>query len=204
MKIFTISNGSVSNGATVETMHLKGADIDIPAIIVGEEGRGRKRGVLPVRLQTESFKKHQEDGQTEIYFGKMTTTKSGKPKIEEIASSDLTDKCICVFRTMYGFRGTCYHTGDFTGEYKKDWRDKDVPVYKDFPGEIIVSGVVAEGAAGRMANGEQIIAIMPKDIIFRTGYSGRLYGKPSEHYYKFDGKKIISLSGEEREVADLF
>ncbi|QQS60497.1 hypothetical protein IPN41_00760 [Candidatus Falkowbacteria bacterium] len=47
MKIFTINSGSVSEGAVIKKLLLKGANLEIPAIIVGEEGRGRERGVYP-------------------------------------------------------------------------------------------------------------------------------------------------------------
>ena len=47
-RIFTVLEGTVTEGAAVEMLRLSGAGIQIPAIIIGEEGRGRKRGVLPV------------------------------------------------------------------------------------------------------------------------------------------------------------
>ena len=47
MKIFTIENGKVTEGVGELTpFTLKGADVSIPTIIIGEEGRGRKLGVL--------------------------------------------------------------------------------------------------------------------------------------------------------------
>ena len=48
MKIFTVVNGSVTPGAAVSKHSLTGAGIAIPVILVGEAGRGRKLGVLPV------------------------------------------------------------------------------------------------------------------------------------------------------------
>ena len=41
MKAFTIRSGEVSLGAKVEAFQLSGAGVTIPAILVGEEGRGR-------------------------------------------------------------------------------------------------------------------------------------------------------------------
>ncbi|HWP61819.1 MAG TPA: hypothetical protein VN495_04420, partial [Candidatus Paceibacterota bacterium] len=46
--VFTVSSGTVLPGASISLLHLKGAGIDIPAVMVGEEGRGRERGVVPV------------------------------------------------------------------------------------------------------------------------------------------------------------
>ena len=76
--------------------------------------------------------------------------------------------------------------------------------FGDFPGKIIASGHVAQGAAGRAGGGEQLIAVMPKDIVFRTGYSGRLYGGPAAHYYKWDGERLLAATWEERAASDLF
>ncbi len=55
-----------------------------------------------------------------------------------------------------------------------------------------------------MGSGTQLVAIIPKDTVFRTGYSGRRYGAPREHFYMWDGKKLLSLSAEEREVTEIF
>ena len=56
MKVYTVENGKVAEGVRVDSFTLKGAGVTIPAIIVGEEGRGRKLGVLPVQLRPEQYK----------------------------------------------------------------------------------------------------------------------------------------------------
>ncbi len=56
MKVFTIASGEVTEGARVDSFTLKGAGVTIPAIIVGEEGRGRKLGIVPVQLLPNSYK----------------------------------------------------------------------------------------------------------------------------------------------------
>ena len=66
MKIFTINSGVVYDGATVESFSLKGANITIPAILIGEEGRGRELGVLPVQLLPETFERWQKNGSVRI------------------------------------------------------------------------------------------------------------------------------------------
>ena len=73
-----------------------------------------------------------------------------------------------------------------------------------FPGEILCAGTIAEGDAGRMGSGDQLIAVVPKEEVFRTAYHGRLYGAPSSHYYKYDGQSIQSLTWEERLASDLW
>ena len=60
MKVFTIENGTRTEGARVETFTLQGAGVSIPAILIGEEGRGRKLGILPVQLLPDSYKEWQE------------------------------------------------------------------------------------------------------------------------------------------------
>lgn len=46
-RVFTVAGSDVKVGATVESIPLKGVDKAISALVVGEEGRGRRRGVLP-------------------------------------------------------------------------------------------------------------------------------------------------------------
>lgn len=189
MKIFTIESGKVYEGAEVVTFSLKNAEVTIPAIIVGEEGRGRQLGVLPVKLKEENYNKWKDGETVTIHHAKTSETKSGRPKLIETVNDDNNDKAIVIFRTKIGFRGSNDHTGD-----------GDDP----FPGKILVDGVIAQGDAGRMGSGRQLVAIIPQNTVFRTAYSGRLYGAPSEHFYLFDGDKIVSVTKEERELTGIF
>jgi hypothetical protein len=224
-RVFTIASGQVTEGAVIDTLHLKGAGIDIPAIIIGEEGRGRERGILPVQLTDGQYKEWQEKRCVQIQFAEVGTTKAGKPKLFAKNSASTDEKIICVFRTKIGFRGGNSHTGDRAGwkcsKYGCDasgegnapetcpkcgangWDGPKI-VFKDFPGQIIVKGYIAQGAAGRMGGGEQIIALIPKNVVFRTSYSGRLYGAPGSHYYKWDGSKLLAATWDERAATDLF
>lgn len=247
MKIFTVKNGFVTEGVEVNSYTLKGAGITIPAITVGEEGRGRELGVLPVQLLPENYAEWQEKGYTQIHYAEIGATMAGKPKLYQMEYSDITEKCICVFRTMIGFRGANEHTGDLKEEYwvresfasfpesvpskdKYTWEEvqeygleylkarhpgkedlypldvgfKRKTYYHPFPGKILCKGVIAQGAAGRMGSGEQLVAIMPAGVVFRTGYSGRLYGFPSAHYYIYRDGQLLSATWEEREIADIF
>lgn len=160
---------------------------------MGEEGRGRHLGVLPVELLPDSYKSWEEDLRVEIQYAEVGQTKSGKPKLFQTDQHGSLDRIICVFRTQIGFRGSNEHTGDeHTGGYE------------EFPGEWLVHGRIAQGIAGRMGCGEQGVAILPKDTVFRTAYRGRLYGKPSEHFYIWNGKKLLAATRQERQVADIF
>lgn len=239
MKIFTIKSGEVVEGARVDSFTLKGAGVTIPAIIVGEEGRGRELGVLPVNLLPNSYKEWQEEGHVYIHSAKIGTTKAGKPKLFQTKDADTLEKCICVFRTKIGYRGENSHTGDRKDEYWVPywtWRtdiaalgkeklkfskeealeiakkldfpwdrifDKEL-LFHPFPGEILCRGIIAQGDAGRMGSGEQLVAILPADTVFRTGYSGRLYGAPSAHYYLYRDGQLLAATWEEREVSDIY
>lgn len=247
IKIFTIKSGEISEGARVDSFTLKGAGITIPAIIIGEEGRGRKLGVLPVQLLPDAYAEWKEKGYTYIHSATIGATKAGKPKLFQTGDADTLEKCICIFRTKIGFRGSNSHTGDLKKEYWTPnwfWRSKisnllgeeakkihtkeeamkiaeelnssaedkypwDVIFerkleFHPFPGEILTTGIIAQGDAGRMGSGEQLVAIMPANTVFRTGYSGRLYGQPAAHYYVFRDGRILAATWEEREISDIF
>ena len=249
MKVYTVENGKVAEGVRVGSFTLKGAGVTIPAVIVGEEGRGRKLGVLPVQLLPDTYAEWQEKGYTHIRSAEVGTTKAGKPKLfQTTEDADTTEKCICAFRTQIGYRGGNSHTGDRKEEYwvrewyasfpesvpmkeRYTWEEvqrysreylkarypgEDISQYSPnagfrrvldflpFPGEILCEGIIAQGAAGRMGSGDQLVAVMPAGIVFRTGYYGRLYGAPAAHYYIFRDGQILSATWEEREVAEIF
>lgn len=199
MKIFTVENGEVREGALVETFRLSTVEVEIPAIIIGEKGRGRKLSVLPVQLLPSSYKEWQEEGTVSIHSAKVGQTKAGKPKLIETSGNTDTEKCICVFRTRIGYRGANEHTGDRDGGW-----DAEYPTFHPFPGEVLCEGIVAQGEAGMMGSGRQLVAVMPAGIVFRTAYYGRLYGEPSAHYYVYRDGQLLSATWEEREVAEIF
>lgn len=246
MKVFTIKSGDVFEGVRVGTFTLKGVGVSIPAIIIGEEGRGRKLGVLPVQLLPDAYAEWKKEGYVYIHSATIGTTKAGKPKLFQTEDVDTEEKCICIFRTKIGFRGSNSHTGDRKNEYwSPNWffksdilalgkelkerytKQEAISIAEElssstenkyqwdvifnrklefhpFPGEILCEGIIAQGDAGRMGSGEQLVAVIPKDIVFRTGYSGRLYGSPSAHYYIFRDGELLSATWEEREISDIF
>jgi hypothetical protein len=234
-KVFTINSGTVEEGATVEKFYLEGAGIYIPAILIGEKGRGRKLGVLPVQLINENLEKFEKGEKIKILLGELGQTRSGNPKLIETLGPASNEEALVVFRTHIGYRGHNAHGGDrmvepcpnrgkvigadYRGEcslcgvkMKKlpnfDWEhppdDGLWDHHLEFPGKILVEGIIAQGLAGRMGHGKQIIALVPKGVVFSTQYSGRLYGAPSAHYYVFNGTSILSATWEERQVADIF
>lgn len=200
-QIFTISSGTVSLGATVTKLTLKGAGVDIPVLTVGETGRGRHQEALAVHLPQDLYAEWQEKGSARVFAGKIGKTQSGKWKLFVEAEADTDEKIIAVMSTKIGFRGGNSHTGDRTGETTKDvFAGREYPVFSEFPGTVLVQGAIAQGDAGNMGCGNQIIAVVPKDVWFRTGYSGRLYGGPSAHYYRWDGKVLTAMTWDERQL----
>lgn len=191
MKVFTVTNGRIELGAQVENIKIESAGFSFKAISVGERGRGRRLATLPVDEMAVIGK---------VLNADLGTTKSGKVKLcKELAPDNR--KCIVVFRTGIGFRGSNSHTGDRTPETMRS----DNPEFLPFPAtEVLCDGVIAQGDAGRMGSGTQMVAVIPKDVVFRTGYYGRLYGGPSAHYYIFNGEKIIAVTWEERCSSDIF
>lgn len=250
-RIFTIAQGDVYEGAKITDFALKSGD-KIPAIVVGEQGRNRQYGILPVqnppripcsdRLKEFWWDRHcnqcmtpyvGEDPRTHpdeglvydrLHFAGIGETKAGRPKLIAATAATDTDHVICVLRTPMGFRGGNEHTGDCVkwvcdrdaycdarssapGEPKtcpKCGFESILVTYSKFPGQILTEGKIAQGDAGRMGSGQQLIALIPADVVFRTGYFGRLYGKPASHYYKWTGEKLLSATWEERMVTDIF
>lgn len=193
-KIFTVSNGKINEGAKINTLKLSNSPVKIPVIEIGETGRGRERGIISVNLLPMNFKKWENKEEVRVYSASLGQTRSGNPKLFETEEPTTTEKILVVFRTTPGFRGSCGHTGDLN-HHKSD---------REFPGEILITGYTAQGIAGRMGGGEQLVALMPLNTVFRTWYTGRLYGDPSEHYYFWNGKTLYGLTKTERDILDLF
>lgn len=193
MKVFTVTNGTVNIGADISEVKIESAGFSFFAISVGEKGRGRKLANLPVDNRCIEDK----GNGVVVRAADIGSTKSGKPKLFPEIKTDDT-KCIVVFRTKIGYRGGNSHTGD-----RKNTEAYELQ-FEEFPGEILCQGTIAQGDAGRMGSGTQLVAIMPKGIVFRTGYSGRLYGDPRAHYYMFNGNEIIAVTWEQRQDSDIF
>ncbi len=198
MKTYTIENGKPTEGILVQSRELS-SGIKIPVVQVGEEGRGRQLSFLPVELNASSRAKFEAEGQVSINHVSIGKTQKGGHKLIEAANTLTNDKCLIVFRTHIGFRGCNNHTGDRVPDF-----DPDNIEFLPFPCEILAEGHIAQGAAGNMGSGKQLIAIAEKNTIFRTSYSGRLYGAPSAHYYLYTGSQILSATWAERVASDLF
>jgi hypothetical protein len=218
MKIFTTRDGKCHEGTFVYPHELTGAGISIPVVRIGEAGRGRRMGILPV--ETLGPVQDTPADPYRVYCGRMSTTKRGAPKLIE------TERCsdssaLVAMREPIGFRGSNSFTGDLAG-----WGCKRCSALGEgglpsscpkcnslsgpqakclaFPGEIIVEGRIAEGAAGYAGAGRQLIAVVRPGDIWSVGYSGRRYSAPNRRYYRYDGEALISMTWGERLASDLF
>jgi hypothetical protein len=123
-----------------------------------------------------------QPGET-IIAARIGFTRTGRYKLIASSQPEDHDKAIVVFRTSIGFRGGNHHDGAF------------VP---------LTSGVIAQGLAGRMGAGEQIVALIEANQVIKVRRSGRLYGAPPEHHYVLRDGQLIVATPEERELADVF
>lgn len=105
MKVFYARNESVDSYVTVSEITIAGGSVKINAVVIGEEGRGRTRGVLPVEGCAAGQKL------TNAVVGQ---TKSGRPKLIAISpdTDRDTDEAIVVLATMPGNRGGTGFRGD--------------------------------------------------------------------------------------------
>jgi len=227
MKVYTIIDGEVRPGALVEPWTVDAGEISIslPTIQVGEEGRGRQMGYLPVNLAFGTLQKFQEEKKVRVYHGTIAYTQDNyRPILQEDLESEEgpNEQCLVVFKTTIGHRGGNKHTGDWLGwtclackERHAEPADKCPNCgnganmykeyhYKKFPGKVLVRGVIAQGIAGYMGSGEQLIAVMNPGKVFRICRTGRLYGAPSAHYFYWTGEKLIGgITRQERELTNI-
>jgi len=227
-KIFTIGDGYVKEGCTVASYTTTGGAMTIPAVMVGQTGRGRKLGVLPVQLLPDSYKEWEDKGSTTIKYATIDKNPAGHPILVEHEGPETTTDIIVVFWTPIGFRGYNTHTGDRIGwkcekcgaqgkeleppetcpqcgAKRNTWFGPSI-MFADFPAKtILVEGRIAQGDAGRMGSGTQMIAIMPANVVFRTGIYGRRYGAPSAYYYKYvPDKGLLIATWEDRILTGIF
>lgn len=240
MKVYTLSNGNSTQGTTVRPYTLKNTSpaVSFPAITVGEFGRGRSLGVLPVALLPEQEAELVATGKTTLHHAVVGATRSGAPKLLARPNSEPGEDCILVILTDPGYRGGCEQAGDLLGwscwtcDLKKKTGDsqshikirgggnvpENCPVcgesrysstgpkasYADFPGKVVCRGATAQGDAGAMGGGPQIVAIVPQGSVVAERRTGRLYGNPPVFLHKIGVAGIISATPEERDAGDLF
>jgi hypothetical protein len=185
MLCFTIQNGAVSAGISTKTIEAQSGDT-YQAISLGERGRGRYEAVIPVR----------NCGSDEVVMcAEVTETRAGKPAVIADEHTE-TDFALVAFRTQIGFRGGNDHTGCRTSAERNQQGRFE---FRPFPGKILATGTIAQGTAGNMGSGDQLLAIVPKNVWVRAAISGRLYGANPPNYFYFDGLNIKAYTVEDAE-----
>jgi hypothetical protein len=181
--IFSVGQGERGNGTSA-----KGSRVtDVPnigkAVTVGEDGRGRRLGILPVRGEDTV-------GVASISCAAVQILKSGRYALSVPHSRDIhDDHAIVVIRIYGGYRGNGTLHSEDGGP---------------FPYPILCEGYAAEGDAGRMGDSRQVVALVPRSGVWLQRYSGRTYGGPKAHYGCYDGGEILLLTPEERELCERF
>ena len=224
-RVFTIENERVIEGALVESLSIKSAGIEIPAVLIGERGRGRSLGAIPVDGHPDPTNK-----EIRLMAASVGTTRSGKPKLYWADKATSTEKVIAVYRSQIGYRGNNSHTGDCKGweccgagcdatgttydlpescpkcEKKESYAGYPIlrRVFHGRPGEVLSKGYIAEGAAGRAGGGHQYVLLIAAGEVVRVVRNGRLYGANPVHYTTWNGDKFLSLTPEERDMTELF
>ncbi len=176
MRVYTVKTSNIEDGAKVEALELKNAGISIPTVQVGEKGRGREIGVVPVKLLPEAHRRFLAGEEVRLTNVNHALTKSGKPKFIQTEVDESPESTILVIRTSIGFRGDNAHKG-LNGT--------------PFPGTIISQGVIAQGDAGRMGSGKQLICEMPYDKPFEIQLGGRLYGAPDVYVCEISFDSVL-------------
>jgi len=151
---------------------------EIPAVIVGERGRNRRRGLLPVK-----------GAQAGGVLSEATVglTKAGRPCL--IAGESNPDdglNAIISLRPMYGFRGGAGWEV-ICGEAK-----------------TLVDGHIAQGIAGRMGGADQAVVVVQPGTTIKVWRTGRLYGDPPEILIHWNGENLLWGTPEEVEAAEIW
>lgn len=184
MRIYTVYKDSVSEGARVTTVTLT-QDVIIPAIAVGESGRGRQRSYIPLKLL--------DNNNLDDYVVKNVAvgfTKSGRTKFFEI-DEDSDSDIIIIDTNDHGFRGgNVRHIIDDNGT-ELEFGNIDGKI------TILAVGISADGMAGRMASSSQIIFKVTPPLTYKVSYTGRMYGQERDYYYIITEKGITAIAGRE-------
>lgn len=177
MPVFTVNSGEVQAGADLTTQSISGGTIEV--LQVGEPKTSE------LDLQELAFLRVTGAKAPKIFGAQLgKEKKNNKVKIYAKVSPGEADFALIIFPTKIGFGGSNDHTGDINPERR----------FFPFPGEILAKGTIQ--GAGR-STGTQLIAVMPKNVVFRTHYSGRSRLVSGAYFYIFDGKQIVCLNREE-------
>jgi hypothetical protein len=166
MKIYTVDQFEVKPSITVEYVTRPDGS-RFACFFLGEEGRGRKRVIIPVVLTMNAYRSWYDNGYVEVSEVRPKFGLKGLTRLEELVQEEKSEEYLVAFLGWIGFRGHNRLT-----DYDGNAVDKN---------KILAEGIIAQGAAGRVGWGSQwLLRVRPGDL-FRFHVDGRLYGHPSDY-----------------------
>lgn len=162
MKAFTVTTASTP-GIQIE----KPTDsVRFPHLLVGERGRNRWAVYVPAEAELTGTL-------LSCSIGKRlgATPKQGMARIlRERQSLNGSDRALVHLKVPMGFRGSV--------------------TYEIGSAELLAEGQIADGAAGRMGSGQELLVILKTGDLVRAHRTGRLYGQESTLVIGFDGEAV--------------
>jgi len=165
MKIYTIDKYEMRPSVTVEHHPLPDGG-RFACFTLGEEGRGRRRVIVPVILKPETYRHWFDKGFVEVTDVRPVFSMRGFSRLEELSQEEKTDEYLIVLLGWIGFRGHNALT-DLDGNRL----GSDV---------ILAEGTIAQGQAGRVGWGSQWLLRVKVGDLLRYEVTGRLYGEPGK------------------------
>lgn len=163
-----------------------------PSIILGEEGPGRKLRWLPIDTCSKAKRFYRALIRAEGGLYAPLWPAGPSPEAETFP------RCILILRPDPPHFG---HV-EYTGDRATTWSNDQPTFYPLDPwrAKTLLSGIVAQGRGGRAGTSEHRIIWLMRDYVIRTGYTGRTYGKPSSHYWMFDGRRVLCSTWQDRQL----
>lgn len=189
MRIFTIENGKVSDGAKVNACCVFDKEKTFPAIVVGEHTARTHLGILPIYLNDDQYRSLLANGETVIHYGSLKTIDRNVRLFAQDSPDSERNEVLCVFLTDTPHNGRNLHGGDFRGEAHQFGRNRNQPLAK-FPGVTIARGTVFRGEQTHNRYGSQLVATIPVGEIF-TVCSFEWNGESQYHSFLWTGNEML-------------
>lgn len=184
-RIFSFDHFRLSEGVLVQEHTLTNGQ-KIPAILIGEAGRGRKLGVIPVKGSPVAIPGERIFAARPQKAGDGANLTWGDP-----ATADQS-ACLVAIRCDGGFRGCLFIDGE-----RLSPMDGDHPQYNPLPaGCVLARGNTADGDAGRMGSSEQILALIREGEVVSIRPTGRRHA--GTHFLRWLAGSLHVASLEER------
>lgn len=207
MKVYTIRNDEQWNGAKVAwELPFGDGKRAFSHIGVGEAGRNRRYEFLTIQNWN-----HPADEDERLMDAALRQTRKGGWALHRLTDSPANrdGRCLVVNRSTMGFRGGVQMVGDRHDCCWPKWCEQHFPPDDSFlapPPQrrelagvtVLITGQVADGSAGRMGSGLEYVFTAEPGAIWCVRRTGRLYGNPSGHYWRWDGSALETATAAER------